>query len=107
MFKYRKSLAALALGVVLVSALVFWKLRNPPLFDRGVACKWDPAQVATVDDTCNKQCALIPYFGGTTKQSFINGKTIHFCCSKGYSEEAVKDPITHLPVDVICRKDGT
>jgi len=105
MFKYRPYLAALAVLVLLVSALVILKRRDPPLIDRGVACKWDPALVAPVDDTCNKQCALIPYFGGTTNQADIRGKTWHACCSKGYTVAVVNDPITLLAVDLICRKE--
>jgi len=104
MFKYLTYLTALAVLVLLVSALVFWKRRDPPLIDRGVACKWDPALVATVDDTCNKQCA-VTYFGGTKNQAFIKGKTWHACCSKGYTVVAEHDPITQETRDVFCRKD--
>lgn len=97
------ALAALILAVSF-SAWFFW-LRPAAGFDRDVACKWDPAQVKIEDDTCDKQCALVPYRGGTTNQLVIKKKLWHLCCAKGYTPVAIDDPITHETADVFCRKD--
>jgi hypothetical protein len=108
MFKDRTyliiALAAVLILALGVSAWFYWG-RSVPGIDRGVACKWDPNQLDGKPDTCEGQCAPT-YFGGITNQGVINGKIMHFCCSKGYTVVAVEDPRTHLPVDVVCRKDG-
>jgi hypothetical protein len=106
MFKDRTYLI-IALAVVIlalgVSARFYWH-RSVPGIDRGVPCKWDPNQLGGKPDTCEGQC-IASYFGGTKNGQDINGKAMHFCCSKGWTAMTVDDPIRHQPVDVICRKD--
>ena len=98
--------------VILVLAVIFsvgyFRPRPTPGADMGVACKWDPALIKVPeDDTCDRQCALVPYHGGTTNLVIINGKSWHACCAKGYNVVANRDPITKEVISVSCRKDGT